>query len=94
MEHRKLTDNEFEQLWQEAGARSQGQRLAGEYPAWRQQQRRTLVVAATLAVMAGVAIPLFAPNATDPAYLDVCCNHSGIADNQWANLAEAMLLEA
>lgn len=94
MEHRQLTDNEFEQLWQEAGARSQGQRLAKEYPAWRQQQRRTVVVAATLAIMAGVAIPLFSPTATEPDYLGVCCNHSGIADSQWANLAETLLLEA
>lgn len=94
MEHRQLTDNEFEQLWQVAGARSRGQRLAGEYPAWRRQQRRTVVVAATLAMMAGVAIPLFSPTATDPAYLGVCCNHSGIADSQWTHLAEAMLLEA
>ncbi len=89
-----MNEQRFEELWQRAEGAEHGRRLAEEYPVWRQQQRRTMIVAATLAIMAGVALPLFSPTASDPAYLGVCCNHSGIADSQWANLAEELLLEA
>ncbi len=89
-----MNEQRCEELWQRAEGAEHGRRLAEEYPVWRQQQRRTMIVAATLAIMAGVALPLFSPTASDPAYLGVCCNHSGIADSQWANLAEELLLEA
>lgn len=93
MEHTRLTDNEFEQLWQEAGARGQGQRLAKEYPAWRQQWRHTMSVAASLVVLVGVAVPLLSQPVTSPEYLGVCCNQSGIDDAQWASLATDLLME-
>ena len=89
-----MNEQRFEELWQRAEGAEHGRRLAEEYPVWRQQQRRTMIVAATLAIMAGIALPLFSPTASDPTYLGVCCNHSGIADSQWANLAEELLLEA
>lgn len=94
MEHITLTDNEFELLWHEAGARGRGLRMAGEYPAWRQRQRRTLGAAASLLLAVGVALPLLTARPTHGDFEHVYCNHRGIAGSQWASLASELLMEA
>ena len=86
MEQRRLTDNEFDQLWQEASARSQGLRLSEGYG-------RTLGTLAMLTVVAAVALPLLGSPRSD-VYEHVYCNRIGVADSQWVTLAEDLLLEA
>ena len=94
MEQRRLTDNEFEQLWQEASARSQGLRLSEGYGQWRRNQRRTLGTLAMLTALAAVALPLLTGSPQNDVYKHVYCNRSGVADSQWAELADALLMEA
>lgn len=94
MEQRHLTDEQFDALWQEAGARARGERLAAGYPAWRRRQRHATAVAAMLALLAGVAVPMLAQPADMPVYGSVYCNRADIPDSQWTNLAADMLLEA
>lgn len=93
MEQRRLTDNEFDQLWQEASARSQGLRLSEGYGQWQRNRRRTLGTLATLTVVAAVALPLLGSPRSD-VYEHVYCNRIGVADSQWVTLAEDLLLEA
>ena len=93
MEYRKLTDTEFDQLWQEASARSQGLRLSEGYGQWQRNRRRTLGTLATLTVVAAVVIPLLGSPRSD-AFEHVYCNRTGMADSQWVTLAEDLLMEA
>lgn len=89
-----MTENEFDVLWQRAEAERYSQRLAAEYPVWRQKQRRTLSVVAALLVVVTVAVTLFAPQLRQPRnYEKVYCNSVGIPDAQWADLAAEMLME-
>ena len=92
MEQRRLTDNEFEQLWQEASARSQGLRLSEGYGQWRRNQRRTLGTLAMLVVL--VAVPLLTGSPQSDVYENVYCNRVGMADSQWVTLAEDLLMDA
>ncbi|MBQ8703792.1 MAG: hypothetical protein IJ524_05410 [Bacteroidales bacterium] len=94
MEHRVLTDNEFDQLWQEASARSQGHRLSEGYGQWQRNRRRTLGTLAMLTVLAAVALPLLTGSPRNDVYEHVYCNRTGVADGQWAELADALLMEA
>ena len=89
-----IDESRFEELWQQAGAGGRGRRLAGEYPAWRQRQRRAAGLAASLAVAAAVALPLLTGSPAHDNFDRVYCNHSGIPDTQWVSLAEDLLLKA
>lgn len=93
MEHRILNDNEFDLLWQEASARSRGQRLAEGYPQWRQNQRRTIGTLAMLAVVVAVALPMLTTRPHTEEYSHVYCNRSGIAESEWTSLASDLLME-
>lgn len=89
-----MTENEFDVLWQRAEVEGYSQRLAAEYPAWRQKQRRTLSVVAALLIMVTVAVSLYTSQVRQPKnYEKVYCNRAGTTDAQWASLAAEMLME-
>ena len=94
MEQNKMSDNQFDALWQRAEAEGYASRLAAEYPAWRARRRRTEGSLLGMALVAAVALPLAL---REPAMHDfdrVVCNRTGIADAQWAALAADLLKEA
>ena len=89
-----MTENEFDVLWQRAEVEGYSHRLAAEYPAWRQKQRRTLSIVAALLIVATVAVTLFTTQLSQPRnYEKVYCNRVGTTDAQWAALAAEMLME-
>jgi glucan phosphoethanolaminetransferase (alkaline phosphatase superfamily) len=89
-----MTENEFDVLWQRAEAEGYGQRLAAEYPVWRQKQRRTLSIVAALLIVVAVAFSVFTIQQRQfRNYEKVYCNRVGTPDAQWATLAAEMLLE-
>ena len=90
-----MTERDFDELWQLAEAKGYGQRLASEYPAWRQRRQRTMgVVAAVCVVMSTVVVSLLAVQQRHPQnYEKVYCNRAGTTDEQWASLVEEMLME-
>lgn len=89
-----MTENEFDVLWRRAEAESYSQRLAAEYPAWRQKQRRMLSVVAALLIVATVAFTVFAIQQRQLRdYEKVYCNRIGTTDAQWVALAAEMLME-
>lgn len=91
MEHRKLTEEQFDTLWQRAEAEEHATRLAAEYPAWRRRQRRTTGIAAAVLAVAAVTVTLLSsPTATD--YEHIYCNHDGVADNYWVAMADELLM--
>lgn len=88
-----MTEEQFDTLWQRAEAEGHASRLAAEYPAWRQRQRRTVGMVAVLAIMVAVAVPLLTVQHTPKEFNRVYCNRTGTADAQWAELAAEMLTE-
>lgn len=89
-----MTENEFDVLWQRAEAEGYSQRLAAEYPAWRQKQRRTLGIVAALLIVVTVAFSVFTTQQRQLRnYEKVYCNRVGTSDAQWADLAAEMLME-
>lgn len=80
----------FEELWKQEERRGVEQRLQREYPAWKRLRQRTAMMAAAVAVMVAVAVPLLKP-ATPTDFDRVYCNRSGIADAHWANTAGKIL---
>ena len=80
----------FEELWEKEERRGVEHRLQREYPAWKRRQQRTLRVAAAVAVMVMVAVPLLKP-ATPDGFDRVYCNRTGTSDTQWAALAADIL---
>ena len=80
----------FEELWEKEERRGVEQRLQREYPVWRRRQQHTLRVAAAVAVMVMVAVPLLKP-ATPAGFDKVYCNRTGTTDTQWAALAADIL---
>ena len=50
-----MTENEFDVLWKRAEAEGYGRRLAAEYPAWRQRQRRNISIVAALLIIVGTS---------------------------------------
>ena len=89
-----MTENEFDVLWQRAEAEGYGQRLAAEYPVWRQKQRRTLSIVAALLIVVTAALAVFTMQPRQlKNYEKVYCNRVGTSDAQWANLAAEMLME-
>lgn len=87
-----MNREDFDKLWERAEAESHATRLAQEYPAWRTRQRRTSGMAIAAAVLLAVAVPALAPHHS--GYGKVYCNRTGVADQQWADLASEMLLNA
>ena len=88
-----MNEKQFEELWVKAEAGSHAEKLAAEYPVWRQKTRRTLSMAAGVALVLAVATPIaLSPSATGN-YNKVYCNRAGIQDQQWVNLAEELLME-
>ena len=85
-----MTDKEFEQLWQRAGAAPYAEKLADGYDGWRARNRRALAMTVAMAVMVAVAVPLFAPHHSGQVF----CNRDGIAEAHWTTLASDMLMEA
>lgn len=90
-----MTDNKFDELWQRAETERYSQRLAAEYPAWQRKQKRILTVMTSLVVVASLAISLhhLLQQRQPQNYEKVYCNHVGITDEQWVQLAAEMLLE-
>ena len=89
-----MTENEFDKLWQQAEVEGYGQRLAAEYPVWRQKQRRIAsVVMASLAVVVLTMAVLFTQLNQPHDYEKVYCNRVGTPDAQWASLAAELLME-
>lgn len=93
MNHRTLSDNEFDQLWQETEARGHGRRLAEGYPQWQRNRRRTTGLVAMMVVAVAVAVPLLTSSLADSSHEHVYCNRSGIAAEQWVALAGDLLME-
>ena len=89
-----MTENEFDVLWQKAEAEGYSQRLASEYPAWRQRQRRTFSIVAAFLIVVSVAVTVYTLQQRQPRnYEKVYCNRVGTTDAQWASLAAEMLKE-
>jgi len=89
-----MTENEFDVLWQRAEAEGYSQRLASEYPVWRQKQRRTFSIVAAILIVVSVAVTAFTLQQHQPRnYEKVYCNRVGTTDAQWADLAAEMLME-
>ena len=89
-----MTEREFDELWQRAEAEGYGQRLAAEYPSWRQKQRRIKGFAIASVVVVAMALPLLNTNLHQSRDFDnVYCNRTGTTDAQWASLASEMLME-
>jgi len=92
-----MNEQRFEELWQRAEGAEHGRRLAEEYPVWRQHRRRNLGVAASLAVIVAVALPLMNPShnvAASDSYTMAYCNRTGITNQYWVDMADALLMEA
>lgn len=88
-----MNEKQFEELWVKAEAERHAEKLAAEYPVWRQKTRRTLSMAAGVALVLAVATPIaMLPSATGN-YNKVYCNRAGIQDQQWVNLADELLME-
>lgn len=89
-----MTEKEFDELWQQAEAEGYSQRLAKEYPAWRQKQRRTINIVAAILIVVTVTVSLFTSQLHHSRnYEKVYCNRIGTTDAQWATLASEMLME-
>ncbi len=88
----KLTDEEFDQLWQRAEAERYGAKLSQEYPAWCARQRRRTGLVTVTAVMLAVAIPSLMPHHN--GYGKIYGNSSDITEAQWVKIASDMLMEA
>ncbi len=89
-----MTENAFDKLWQQAEAEGYGQRLAAEYPVWRQKQQRVIgITTASLAVVALVVMVFVAQLRQSRDFEKVYCNRVGTTDVQWASLASEILME-
>lgn len=87
-----MTENEFDNLWQQAEVECYSQRLAAEFPGWRRKRQRTIgMVTASLAVVVLVVLVLVAQHPQD--FEKVYCNRVGTTDAQWASLAAEILME-
>jgi hypothetical protein len=87
-----MDNQEFDRLWQMAGAEQTASRMAAEYPAWLAKRRRAMGMVAAALVVAMVSVPLLVPSTTKD-YDHVYCNRSGGTDAQWAALAADLLME-
>lgn len=89
-----MTENQFDELWQQVEARKYGRMLAAGYPAWKRNRKRALTVAAMLLIVLVTAVvtvsTLQRPSAS---FEKVYCNRVGTSDSQWVALAAEMLME-
>ena len=91
-----MNEQRFEELWQRAEGAEHGRRLAEEYPVWRRQRRRNLSVAASLAVIVAVALPLMSTShnaVVSDSYAMAYCNRTDISNQYWVDMADALLME-
>ena len=89
-----MNNQDFDKLWQEAEASGRAYRLAQAYPAWARRQksiRNGVVAMMCVGVLGATTLPQLLPSHHDD-YIDVCCNHTGISDAQWVDLAADMLI--
>ncbi|KWW30984.1 MAG: hypothetical protein AUK63_667 [bacterium P3] len=91
-----MTDEQFEQLWQQAKVDGLVRELAEGYSGWLRRRRRVrnMAVAAVI-LLTAVSVPaLFMPDGrNNKNYEHVFCNRAGANDEQWVQLAADMLLE-
>lgn len=90
-----VNEEQFEQLWEKAGAERYASMLAAEYPAWRVRRRRTMGVAAAVLLVAGMALPMLQNrNGLSDSYLMAYCNRNDVDTEYWVNMADELLLNA
>lgn len=90
-----VNEEQFEQLWEKAGAERYASMLAAEYPAWRVRRRRTMGVAAAVLLVAGMALPMLQNrNGLSDSYLMAYCNRNDVDTEYWVSMADELLLNA
>lgn len=90
---KKLTDEEFEKLWQQETVKGMSARLSGQFPAWNRRRRQRRNIAASLMVASVVGLSVWFASSPDPkAYDSVACNRSGYSDSHWLDVANDMLI--
>lgn len=90
-----MEDKRFEELWERAQVERYVSRLQSEYPAWLRRRRvvHSALVGLAVLIVAGVSIYTFqySKKSLHPKYEAVCCNRSGITDEQWVDMAANIL---
>lgn len=90
-----VNEEQFEQLWEKAGAERYASMLAAEYPAWRVRRRRTMGVVAAVLLVAGMALPMLQNrNGLSDSYLMAYCNRNDVDTEYWVSMADELLLNA
>ena len=90
-----VNEEQFEQLWEKAGAERYATKLAAEYPAWRVRRRRTIGIAAMVLLVAGVTLPMLQNRSgLSDNYLVAYCNQSDVDMDYWVKMADELLLNA
>lgn len=90
-----INEEQFEQLWEKAGAEPYATKLAAEYPAWRVRRRRTMGIAAAVLLVVGISLPMLQNNnGLGDNYLMAYCNQSDVDTEYWVNMADELLLNA
>ncbi len=90
-----INEEQFEQLWEKAGAEPYATKLAAEYPAWRVRRRRTMGIAAAVLLVVGISLPMLQNNnGLSDNYLMAYCNQSDVDTEYWVNMADELLLNA
>ncbi|MBR0170423.1 MAG: hypothetical protein IJQ14_06240 [Bacteroidales bacterium] len=90
-----INEEQFEQLWEKAGAEPYATKLAAEYPAWRVRRRRTMGIAAAVLLVVGISLPMLQNNnGLNDNYLMAYCNQSDVDTEYWVNMADELLLNA
>lgn len=89
MEHKVLTREDFDNLWQQAEAEMHVRKLVEGYPAWKRKQRWIVSGCAicTLGIAVILPLQLQQPRTFDKVY----CNRTAIADEHWVDVASEML---
>ena len=93
MTRQLLTDEQFDHLWQHTEAESLAHRFGREYPVWLRRRRRRAGTAAALAACALLLITVLPLHTAADGYLRVYSNRPDVAENHWADVATAMLME-
>lgn len=89
-----MTENRFEELWQQMEARKYGRKLADEYPTWRRnRQRAARIVTMIILVVLVTVVSITSLHRPAQNFEKVYCNRVGTSDTQWVTLAAEMLLE-
>lgn len=90
-----INEEQFEQLWEKAGAEPYATKLAAEYPAWRVRRRRTMGIAAAVLLVVGISLPMLQNNnGLSDNCLMAYCNQSDVDTEYWVNMADELLLNA